>query len=160
MSITNNTPIVACWHPWQKKISFYCPSCDRKLSSKNPLLPIDSTCPKCAHSCTITNATYPIWNVVGFVLLTFVMSAPSIPRFFAFVIFAMLVTPYLFTSSKRRFKLPTLPYLVGTLVAAGWIVTVPCGILMFLVDKKVEEYQKKLQRNQIHENIQRLPEQY
>jgi len=160
MSTTNNTQIHACWHPWEKKISFHCPACDRKLSSKNPLLPMDSTCPKCAHSCTITNATYPIWKVVGFVLLTLFMSVLNIPRFIVFVILAMLVTPFLFTGSKRRFKLPALPYLVGTLVAAGWIVTVPCGLLLVAADKKVEEYQKEQQRKQIQENIQRIPRQY
>jgi hypothetical protein len=88
------------------------------------------------------------------------MSVLNIPRFIGFVILAMLVTLFLFTDSKRRFKLPALSYLVGTLVAAGWMVTVPCGILLFLVDEKVKEHQKVLQRKQIQENIQRLPRQY
>jgi hypothetical protein len=88
------------------------------------------------------------------------MSVLNIPRFIVFVILAMLVTPFLFTGSKRRFKLPALPYLVGTLVAAGWIVTVPCGLLLVAADKKVEEYQKEQQRKQIQENIQRIPRQY
>ena len=160
MRTTNNTHIVACWHPWDKRISFYCPACDKKLSLKNPLLPIASACPKCGHNCTITNATYPIWHVVGFGFLTLFMSVLNIPRFIGFVILAMIVTLFLFTDSKRRFKLPALSYLVGTLVAAGWMVTVPCGILLFLADEKVKEYKKELQRKQIQENIQRLPRQY
>jgi hypothetical protein len=152
--------VIASWHPWEKKVSFYCPACDKKLSSKNPVLPKDSTCPKCSQNYTITHATYPLWKVVGFGLLTLFMSVLNIPRFIVFVILAMVVTPFLFTGSKRRFKLPTLPYLVGTLVAAGWIVTVPCGILLHLADKKVQEYQKELQRKQFHESIQRIPERY
>jgi hypothetical protein len=155
-----HTQVVAFWQPWARKVSFHCPACDRKLSSKNPVLPKDSTCPKCAHHYTITNATYPIWNVLGFVLLTLWMSMLIIPRFFVFSILAMLIAPAIFTNSKRRFKLPTPSYLIGSLVAAGWIVTVPCGILMHLADKKVEEYQKELQRKQIHESIQRIPKRY
>jgi hypothetical protein len=155
-----NSQIAASWHPWEKKVTFHCPSCDGKISSKNPILPKDSSCPKCQQDYTITHATYPIWKVVGFGILTLFMSVLNIPRFIIFVILAMVVTPFIFTGSKRRFKLPTLPYLVGTLVAAGWIVTVPCGILLHLADKKVEESQKELQRKQIHESIQSIPKRY
>jgi hypothetical protein len=135
-----NIQIVATWHPWMKKVVFHCPTCDRRLSSKDPLLPKDSQCPKCKQSYTISHATYPISKLMGFLLLAFCFSTlPNTPypdivsvlaTFVVLVTFSLLISYFLFTNSKRRFKVPTLYYVAGSLGASGWITAYLIAMLL------------------------------
>ncbi len=141
-----NNEIVATWHPWQKKTSFYCPSCDTKLSSKDPLLPKKSSCPKCHQVYLMHHASYPVSKITGFVLLALLMSWFNVGRFIVLIFFAFCIAPALFRNSKRRLKIPTLPYLIGSVAAAGWIVAVVCGFLWFVAYQQGKIYQREIQR--------------
>jgi len=71
---------------------------------------------------------------MGFLLLAFgfsaVPNAPFLATFIVLISLSLLVSYFLFTSSKRRFKVPTLYYVAGALGAAGWITTILITMLL------------------------------
>lgn len=168
--IDKNIQIAATWQPWNKKVIFYCPKCDRKLSSKNPLLPKDSQCPKCLQNYTISHANYPISKLMGFLLLAFWFSTvPNAPyhdivsvlaTFIVLVALSLLVSYFLFTSSKRRFKVPTPYYIAGSLGAAGWVTAFLITMLLKFTSEIGAQENKRLREIQFQENLQRIPERY
>jgi hypothetical protein len=118
------------WIPMQKKVSFFCPACDRKLGSVDPLIPYESSCPKCNEEFAIKSAVYPMTKFLGFLLVLILISGVSLPFMTVAFVLCAIICPLIYANSKRRFKIDNLSYLTGSIASTGWILALVLRVLL------------------------------
>jgi len=139
--------INSTWDPWPKKIHFYCPICNKKMSATNPSLPDSAPCTKCRQELYIERATYPIWKVSGFLLVAILFSALNIPRCILIIILSGITTCLIYRKSRKRFKISTIQYIAGSLTSLGCETAIILCLLFGTMDRMTKEAQEKQMQN-------------
>ena len=138
------------WKPWGKKISYKCPYCHAKSSLHSPILPNNFICPRCSNTYSIMHATYPLWKLFLFFIVcllsvgsfsegTILWFPEVLGRYLFFVILCFIITPSLFSKSRKRMKIPIFYYMSGCLGSSGWIIVLILSVLLRIASDKARE---------------------